>query len=77
VAKEALAANAANVLLAHNHPSGSPDRSEANLRLTHMLALALVDIRVLDHFVVAGPQVFVCRARAAVALAGADGTAAE
>jgi DNA repair protein RadC len=45
--------------LAHNHPSGSPEPSEADLRLTHTLsqALALVDIRVLDHFVVAGPLV--------------------
>jgi DNA repair protein RadC len=59
VVKEALACNAANVLLAHNHPSGSPDPSEADLRLTRTLseALGLVDIRVLDHFVVAGPLV--------------------
>jgi DNA repair protein RadC len=59
VVKEALACNAANVLLAHNHPSGSPEPSEADLRLTRTLseALALVDIRVLDHFVVAGPLV--------------------
>lgn len=59
VVKEALARNAASVMLAHNHPSGSPEPSEADLRLTHTLtqALALVDIRVLDHFVVAGPLV--------------------
>jgi DNA repair protein RadC len=59
VVKEALACNAANVLLAHNHPSGSPDPSDADLRLTRTLseALALVEIRVLDHFVVAGPLV--------------------
>jgi DNA repair protein RadC len=47
------------LILAHNHPSGSPDPSEADMRLTHTLtqALALVDVRVLDHFVVAGPLV--------------------
>jgi DNA repair protein RadC len=59
VVKEALACNAASVMLAHNHPSGSPEPSDADLRLTQTLtqALALVDIRVLDHFVVAGPHV--------------------
>jgi DNA repair protein RadC len=59
VVVEALARNAAGVILAHNHPSGSPDPSEADLRLTRALiqALDLVDIRVLDHFVVAGPLV--------------------
>ena len=59
VVKEALARNAASVMLAHNHPSGSPEPSDADLRLTRTLsqALALVDIRVLDHFVVAGPLV--------------------
>jgi DNA repair protein RadC len=59
VVKEALARNAASVMLAHNHPSGSPEPSEADLRLTRTLteALALVDVRVLDHLVVAGPLV--------------------
>lgn len=59
VVKAALARNAASVLLAHNHPSGAPEPSEADLLLTRSLvqALALVDIRVLDHFVVAGPHV--------------------
>lgn len=59
VVKEALARNAASVMLAHNHPSGTPDPSESDLLLTRALmqALALVDIRVLDHFVVAGHQV--------------------
>lgn len=59
VVKAALAHNAASLLLAHNHPSGSPDPSESDLLLTRTLAqaLALVDVRVLDHFVVAGPQV--------------------
>jgi DNA repair protein RadC len=59
VVKAALACNAASVILAHNHPSGTPEPSEADLHLTRSLkqALALVDIRVLDHFVVAGPLV--------------------
>ncbi len=59
VVKEALARNAASVMLAHNHPSGTPEPSESDLLLTRALvqALALVDIRVLDHFVVAGHQV--------------------
>ncbi|WP_322403491.1 RadC family protein [Massilia luteola] len=56
---EALTRNAASVILAHNHPSGLPEPSEADLRLTQALvqALGLVDIRVLDHFIVAGPLV--------------------
>ncbi|WP_373988598.1 DNA repair protein RadC [Duganella sp. BuS-21] len=59
VVKEALARNAASVMLAHNHPSGTPEPSESDLLLTRALvqALALVDIRILDHFVVAGRQV--------------------
>lgn len=60
VVKAALAHNAASLLLAHNHPSGTPDPSAADHSLTHALkaALALVDIRVLDHFVVAGAHVY-------------------
>jgi DNA repair protein RadC len=59
VVKAALAHNAASVMLAHNHPSGSPQPSESDLLLTRALvqALALVDVRILDHFVVAGIQV--------------------
>jgi DNA repair protein RadC len=59
VVKEALARNAASVMLAHNHPSGTPEPSESDLVLTRALmqALALVDIRILDHFVVAGHQI--------------------
>ena len=51
---EALARNAAAVILAHNHPSGCADPSTADEALTRTLkaALALVDVRVLDHFVV-------------------------
>ncbi len=59
VVKAALARNAASVLLAHNHPSGSTEPSEADMLLTRALvhALALVDVRVLDHFIVAGQHV--------------------
>lgn len=60
VVKAALAHNAASVILAHNHPSGSPEPSAADRTLTSALkqALGLVDIRVLDHFVVAGRHVY-------------------
>lgn len=60
VVKSALAHNAASVILAHNHPSGSSEPSNADLSLTQTLksALALVDIRVLDHFIVANHQVY-------------------
>ncbi|MCA7024939.1 MULTISPECIES: JAB domain-containing protein [Stenotrophomonas] len=54
VVQRALALNAAAVLLAHNHPSGQAEPSEADRVLTTRLkaALGLVDIRLLDHFVV-------------------------
>jgi DNA repair protein RadC len=54
VVKEALAHNAAAVILAHNHPSGIAEPSQADELITRRLkeALALVDIRVLDHLVV-------------------------
>lgn len=56
VVKYALAGNAAAVMFAHNHPSGVAEPSRADELLTQSLkqALALVDVRVLDHFVVAG-----------------------
>lgn len=56
VVKLALAHNAAAIILAHNHPSGVSEPSQADRTLTATLkqALALVDIRVLDHFIVAG-----------------------
>ncbi|WP_076593667.1 RadC family protein [Herminiimonas arsenitoxidans] len=59
VVKAALAHNAASIILAHNHPSGTPEPSPADETLTLALkqALALVDVRVLDHFVVAGKHV--------------------
>ena len=54
VVKAALAANAAAVVLAHNHPSGVAEPSRADIEITAKLkqALALVEIRVLDHIIV-------------------------
>lgn len=56
VVKRALYHNAASVIFAHNHPSGVAEQSRADEVLTTLLkqALALMDIRVLDHFIVAG-----------------------
>lgn len=56
VVKRALALNAASVIFAHNHPSGVAEPSQADRWLTDTLktALALVDVRTLDHFIVAG-----------------------
>ncbi|MDB5993439.1 MAG: radC [Pseudomonas sp.] len=54
VVKRALAHNAAALILCHNHPSGNPDPSEADRKLTKRLqeALDLIDVRVLDHFII-------------------------
>jgi DNA repair protein RadC len=54
--KEALKLNAAAVIFSHNHPSGNATPSRADEHLTHTLkaALALVDVRVVDHIIVAG-----------------------
>ena len=54
VVVRALALNAANVVLAHNHPSGiaQPSRADESITQTLKAALALVDVRVLDHFIV-------------------------
>ncbi len=59
VVKRALAHNAAAVILAHNHPSGVAEPSQADQLLTTALkqALVMVDVSVLDHFVVAGGQI--------------------
>lgn len=58
VVKAALARNAAAVAFVHNHPSGSPEPSRADESLTATLkaALALVDVRCIDHFIVAGDR---------------------
>lgn len=52
--KRALAHNAAALILCHNHPSGNPEPSQADIRLTHRLrdALEMIDVRVLDHFII-------------------------
>ena len=60
VVRRALAHNAAAVIVGHNHPSGNPEPSGADRAVTARLrhALDLVDIRLLDHFVIAdGPPV--------------------
>jgi DNA repair protein RadC len=58
VIREALAHNAAALILAHNHPSGVAEPSQADELITRRLrdALALVDMRLLDHLIVAGPD---------------------
>jgi len=58
IVKAALAANAAAVIFAHNHRSGAAQPSQADELLTRNLkdALALVEVKVLDHFIVAGNQ---------------------
>ncbi|WP_379655647.1 RadC family protein [Pseudoxanthomonas sp. UC19_8] len=58
VAKRALELNAIAVILFHNHPSGNPEPSRADRQVTERLkqALALLDIRVLDHLVIGGRQ---------------------
>lgn len=60
VVKRALEVNAAAVVFAHNHPSGLAEPSRADELLTSALrrALDLVDIRTLDHFIVAGSRVY-------------------
>ena len=59
VLKSVLAHNSAAVMLVHNHPSGVDEASTAEEMITRRLreALALIDVRVLDHFIVAGERV--------------------
>ena len=58
IVKSAIRRNAAAVIFAHNHPSGVAQPSQADELLTRNLkeALALVEVRVLDHFIIAGNQ---------------------
>ncbi len=58
VVKNSLRHNAAAVIIAHNHPSGKPEPSGADRQITTKLrdALGLVDIRLLDHFIVGGGE---------------------
>ncbi len=60
VVKMALSVNAANVIFAHNHPSGTAEPSNADKTLTRALkqALGLVEIGVLDHIIVAGRSAY-------------------
>ncbi|MBV1876442.1 MAG: DNA repair protein RadC [Pseudomonadales bacterium] len=59
VVKRALENNAAAVIFAHNHPSGIAEPSQADRRITERLkaALAMIDVRVLDHFIVGDESV--------------------
>lgn len=59
VVKRVLDANAAAVILVHNHPSGNPEPSRDDQLLTEKIvkALAMVEVRVLDHLIVAGGSV--------------------
>ncbi|SDT17735.1 DNA repair protein RadC [Halopseudomonas litoralis] len=56
VIKTVLNANAAAVIIAHNHPSGNPEPSQADIHLTKRLTASLqtIDVRVLDHLVIGG-----------------------
>jgi len=60
VVKVALKFNAAATIFAHNHPSGTTDPSQADQRITERLisALNLIDVRVLDHIIVAGTDTY-------------------
>ncbi|WP_434149574.1 RadC family protein [Methylocaldum gracile subsp. desertum] len=60
VVKKALSFNAAAVIFAHNHPSGIAEPSEADKHITQRLkqALSLIDIRVLDHFIVGDGEAY-------------------
>jgi DNA repair protein RadC len=59
VVKAALRHNAAAVILAHNHPSGHTEASDADRHITERLkkALALIDIRTLDHLIIGGREI--------------------
>lgn len=55
IVKQVLKYNAASVILVHNHPSGEPNPSKADIKLTQKVekVLSLIDVRVLDHFIIA------------------------
>jgi DNA repair protein RadC len=60
IIRVALRHNAAAVILAHNHPSGNPQPSKQDHDLTGMLkqVLGLIEVRILDHFIIAGHQIY-------------------
>ena len=59
IVKETLKLNAAALIVAHNHPSGVAEPSEADVAITRRIkeALSLIEVRLLDHLVVAGVEV--------------------
>lgn len=65
VVRQALSHNAAAIIIGHNHPSGVAEASSADRQITRRLqdALALVDVRVIDHFIIAGSSTFSFAAR--------------
>jgi DNA repair protein RadC len=58
VVRRTLQHNAAALILCHNHPSGVAEPSQADQRITHRLrdALALIDVRILDHLIIGDPE---------------------
>lgn len=58
VIKRVLRHNAAAVILVHNHPSGEPEPSKCDIQMTKRLQelLEMLDVRLLDHFIVAGTE---------------------
>ena len=60
VFKEAISASAASVILAHNHPSGNPEPSDDDIRLTKRLIEVgkIIDINVLDHIIIGAKEPF-------------------
>lgn len=60
IVRRALTLNAASLIVAHNHPSGGVEPSASDRRLTRVLqdSLALIDVRLLDHLVVASNEIF-------------------
>lgn len=68
VVKDALSRNSSALLLVQNHPSGStePSRTEEHLTQTLKSAAALVDVRVLDHLIVAGDSILSMAERALI-----------
>ncbi len=60
IARRALALNAASLIVAHNHPSGAVKPSASDRRLTRVLrdTLALIDVQLIDHFVIGTHETF-------------------
>ncbi len=58
VVRAVIETNAAALILFHNHPSGNPEPSQADERITHRLhaACELIDVRILDHIIVGGTE---------------------